>query len=146
MNRELKIKLLKDKGVAVPDDISDAELDALIAKNEIPSTQIPAAPPVPPPDQAPPNLSTAAPPHATNLVINGEVKSERELEIERRETALEIENSKLRETQLTLAQREKNIQDREDALRHAPTPEPKPEKVKRKFLIRTLINTEPDNE
>ena len=114
--------------------------------DEIPPTQVPATPPVPPPDQARPNVQAAAPP-ATSLVVHGEVKSERELAIERREAEIARRESITKDVELNLSDKERKIQEREEALRNAPpVPTPAPEKVKRTFFIRTLINTDTDNE
>ena len=64
------------------------------------------------------------------------------LEIARREAVT-------KDVETNLSDKERKIQAREAALRHAPPvppPTPRTEKVKRKFLIRTLINTDPDDE
>ncbi len=114
--------------------------------DEIPPPEIPPPAPVPAPDQARPGVQAAAPP-ATALVVNGEVKSERELAIERRELEIARREEVARGVETNLSDKERKIQEREDALLNAPpVPAPKPEKVKKKFLIRTLINTNPDNE
>ena len=112
--------------------------------DEIPTPQVPPAPPVPPPDQTPPGVQ--APPPATNLVVHGEVKSERELAIERREAEIARRESITKDVELNLSDKERKIQEREEALRNAPPVSSPPEKVKRKYLVRTLINTDPDDE
>lgn len=115
--------------------------------DEIPPTQVPPPPPVPPPDQARPNVQAAAPP-ATNLVVNGEVKSERELAIERREAEIARREAVTKDVETNLSNKERKIQEREAALRLAPPIEApaRPEKKPKRYLIRTLINTDPDDE
>ena len=110
--------------------------------DEIPPPEIPGAQ-VPPPNQTPPNIP--APPPATALVVKGEVKSERELALDRRETEVAGRESVTRDVENNLSDKERKLQEREAALRTTPTV-PAPKKEKRKFLIRTLINTQPDNE
>ncbi len=61
--------------------------------DEVPPSEVPSSPPVqienPPPP--PPNPAATETPPAANLVINGEVKSERELQLERQVRQLETE-------------------------------------------------------
>ena len=89
---------------------------------------------LPPENQTPPApVPSGAPPPAANLVVLGDVKSERELEVERRESAAAERERKVRAIEAGLAGREKEIQTREEVLRTPPPPPvPKSAKVKRK--------------
>jgi len=78
--------------------------------------------PVPPPTDTPPVPSGDTPPPAGELVTKGVVKSEREIEIEKRE-------EKARAREIEIAERERRTQEREEALRNVPPV--KPVKTKR---------------
>ena len=110
-------------------------------ENEIPTTEIPGSQ-VPPPDQTRPNVP--APPPATNLVVKGDIKSERELEIERRSVEIEERLRAVKDVEINLSAKELAIQKREEALRDAPTPTPK--KEKRRHFLSPLINTQRGDE
>ena len=96
----------------------------------------------PPPENLPP--APGAPPPAAALVVHGDVKSERELEIDRREAATDERERKAREIEDGIARREMEVQTREEILRGVP---PAPvKKVKRIRLFPTILNTDPDDE
>jgi hypothetical protein len=117
MERQKKIELLASKGVQVPETITDAELDALLiehGENNPPAPEV-SEPPVP----------TVNPPPAANLVVNGNVRSEREIQLEReREELLRRQ----RELETVVSEKERDIQE----LKKIPTPAP--EKPKRKIF------------
>jgi flagellar motility protein MotE (MotC chaperone) len=104
--------------------------------DEVPSTEIPQ-PEIPP--------ANPAPPPAASLVVNGIIKNERELQLERRENELAERERKARELEEKVARREMTIQEREKILATVPpVPTPKPAKVKRARLFPTILNTDPD--
>ncbi len=128
----LKIRLL-----LTPDESNSSSLppgENVSGENQIPP--VPAPAPVPP---APP---AGAKPQAANLVVNGVVKSEREIEIDRRESAAAERERLARETETTISERERKLQEREDALRAGPVT--RPVKVKRSVLLPTMFDTDDD--
>ena len=103
------------------------------APSEIPPVQVPPEnkiPPVAAPETVP------APPPAAALVVNGVVKSERELELEK----------KLLETERRAAELERDLQNVTEPPSPAPAPEKKPAKVKRSRLFPTVLNMGGDDE
>ena len=113
--------------------------------NEIHQTETGGEKNLPPENPPPENLPPApgAPPPAANLVVNGDVKSERELEIDRREAATDERERKAREIEDGIARREMEVQTREEILRGVP---PAPVKKVKRFRIGAIINTDPDDE
>ncbi len=104
--------------------------------NEVPSPEIPQ-PEIPP--------QNPAPPPAASLVVNGDLKSERELVLERRENEIAERERKARELEEKVSRREMTIQEREEILATVPpVPTPKPAKVKRARLFPTILNTDRD--
>jgi len=98
---------------------------------EIPVPQVKVENPPPPPVEVPP---LPAPPPAANLIVNGVVKSEREVELEKRLTAAEQEK---RQLEMTVSERERDIQE----LKKIPVP--RSEKLKRKsWLPSPVIGSE----
>jgi|SRR5882724_4173584 len=92
-----------------------------------------------PPVETKPHVPSAPP--ATNLIVHGEVKSERELAIERREAEIARRESTVKDVETNLSDKERKIQEREAALR-TPTPAPAPKKEKRRHFLSPLINTQ----
>jgi hypothetical protein len=92
--------------------------------------------PVPPVVEETPAPVQAAPP-AASLVIEGEVKSERELQLEKQ---LAEEQERAKRAEVIAAE----WQDK--ATRTPTPPAPAPKKVKRKLLLPTMFDNEGDDE
>lgn len=86
--------------------------------NELPPNELPTETPVPAPSPAP-----QVPPPAATLVQNGEVKSERELALER---DLMAAQQRQRDLETTVSERERDIQNLKAI--PAPAPEKKPKR------------------
>ena len=99
---------------------------------------------VPPENKIPPVETPApvpAPPPAAKLVVEGDVKSERELQLEK----------KLRDAELKAAELERDLQNVITEPPPVPTvpppaPAPKPAKVKRARMFPTILNMGDDDE
>jgi hypothetical protein len=89
-----------------------------LIENNPPAPEV--SPPAPVQAENPPGESVPAPPPAAQLVITGEVRSEREIQLER---DLETERKRARNAEILAAEKEREAQDlRAGAVKPAPFP------------------------
>jgi hypothetical protein len=105
-----------------------------ISPTEIPASPVPTENQVPPDETPAPVPASGSPPPAAALVVNGEVKSERELQLEKK---LAEQEDRAKRAEVIAAE----WQDKATSVRPAPTPAA-PKKVKRKLLFPTILDNE----
>jgi len=114
-------------------------------ENSTPAPEIPVVPPMAETDQTPrpPVATAAAAPPAAALVVQGEIKSERELKLEKKLADAEAAQ---RRAEVIASEKELEAQTLREIQSRPPEAPTKPSKVKRKFLINTLLRSEVEEE